>query len=72
MKKPISEKQRQQRIAAAAAGRGDSKIRSVRGLPRTPELIHAYYVAIGRAAGISHKARAEARRKAREKAENGE
>ena len=67
MKKPYTKEQRLKDNARGGRnGRGESQLRSIRGLPKTPEFIHAYYVAIGRAAGRTHTAKRLAREKARE------
>jgi len=64
MKKPYTKEQHKKDSAKGGRnGRGESQLRSIKGLPRTPEFIHAYYVAIGR---TSARARA-ARRLAKEK-----
>ena len=67
MKKPYTKEQHLKDSAKGGRnGRGESQLRSIKGLPKTPELIHAYYVAIGRAAGRTHTAKRLAREKARE------
>jgi len=73
MKKPYTKEQRKKASAKGGRnGRGESQLRSIKGLPRTPEFIHAYYVAIGRAAGRTHTAKRLAREKAREEQSNSE
>ena len=73
MKKHLTNEWRKEAGAKGGRnGRGESQLRSIRGLPKTPEFIHAYYVAIGRAAGRTHTLKRLAREKAREEQSNSE
>jgi len=69
MKKPYTKEQHIKDSARGGRnGRGESQVRSIKGLPRTPEFIHAYYVAIGRTAARAREAKRLAKEKENEQA----